>query len=189
MTIEQALTKLAVNSRETAAWEVLATTVYRPLLAYIGAMLLTFRLSPGETAYDIMHDVLLAVYSNWPTITPPLRSEKDLYKYLRASCRNLLIDRYRRKKHAEKLLEFLTAKYRDTASARSQAEEVILTEQLIAALPPEIKCAPIFRLYLQEGLTRAEIADYLGEPPATFYRRWNRCWEKAQEILQQGEKK
>lgn len=186
--IEQALAKLSINPRETAAWETLATAVYRPLLAYVGALLLTFRLPPGETAHDITHDVLVAVYQKWPAIKPAILTEADLYKYLRASCRNLLVDRYRSEQRADKLLDFLTTRYARAIETQKEAEEKILTEQLIAALPTEMKCAAIFRLY-QQGFTRAEIAEQSGEPPATFYRRWNRCWKKAEEILRSGDKK
>jgi RNA polymerase sigma factor (sigma-70 family) len=187
MTLETALQALRSNPHATDAWDRLVTEVYQPLLVYVAALLLTFRVAPGETAHDIVHEVLIGFYQRWPASKARINSVEELSAYLRRSCRNLLIDRYRREQRAGELLEFLTLKFSRAAPTYPSADAVILTDEIIGHLPED--CAQLFRCYLTDELSPAELAERAGASPATFYSRWYRCLRKAREIFTQREKK
>src|SRR5437868_1955399 len=107
MTVEEALQVLRMNPSDPQAWEAIALDVYQLLLVYVASLLLTFKVVPGETSHDIVQEVLLKFYERWLENKPSILSAADLHAYLRASCRNLLIDRYRRERNAEQLMDFL----------------------------------------------------------------------------------
>lgn len=183
MTIEEALRTLRASPNNPAAWEQIATAAYRPLLAYVAQLLSAFRLASGETAHDVTHEVLINFYERWPASKAEIKSDADLHAYLRRICRNLLIDRYRHERRAEAFIDFLTREYDRSHEPQKQSESAILTEQILAQLPPP--CATIFRQYMQEGISLAELAYRMGTNPAAFYSRWYRCLEKAREIFSQ----
>jgi RNA polymerase sigma factor (sigma-70 family) len=180
MTVEKALQSLQSNPRDTHAWELVANEVYQPLLAYVASLLLTFNVAPGETSHDIVHEVLLAFYERWPKSRANITSATALHAYLRTSCRNLLIDRYRRQRNAEQLIDFLTLTFERAFQNESNLYKSIFLEEIINLLSPE--CALLFRKYITEGLSPAEVADSLGASPDTFYSRWRRCLQKAKII-------
>ncbi len=183
MTVEQALESLRENRSAPAAWEKIADEAYQPLLVYVASLLLTFRVAPGESAHDVVHNVMINFYERWPTSRASIHSADDLQAYLRRSCRNYLIDRYRREQTAAKLVDFLALKYSHDSGEGSDSERSILTSEIIARLSAE--CASLFRQYVAEDLSPAEIADHVGAPAATFYSRWHRCLQKAREIFLQ----
>ena len=110
-----------------------------------------------------------------------ITSAPALHSYLRTSCRNLLVDRYRRERHAEQLIDFLALKFGSAFQDQSALYKTIFLNEIISKLPRE--CADIFRLYVTEDLSPAELAEQIGVVPSTFYSRWYRCLQKAKEIF------
>jgi len=183
MTIEEALASFHLDPSDSAAWESIIASVYKPLLAYVASLLVTFRVAPGETAFDVVHDVLLTFHDRWPRSNTTIASEASLRAYLRKSCRNLLIDRYRHQRSAEQLVDYLALSFGNAFPAQQDLYRSIFLNEILNLLPEE--CASMLRTYINEQLTPAEMADRYGASPATFYSRWYRCLEKAQRIFLQ----
>jgi RNA polymerase sigma factor (sigma-70 family) len=180
-TVEEALSALSTNARNAEAWEIIASDVYKPLLAYVASLLLTFRVAAGETAHDIVQQVLLTFYEHLTKSSLDIKSAKALHSYLRTSCRNLLIDKYRHQRHAEQFVDFLALKFSKAFQDESSLYKTIFLDEIIQKLPPD--CGSLFRQYVSEDLSPAEIADRVGASPATFYSRWYRCIQKAKEVF------
>lgn len=183
MTVEQALRALRRNPKDSFAWEVIALDVYQPLIAYVASLLLTFRIAPSETAHDIVHDVLLTFYERWSASSADISSAGSLHAYLRASCRNLLIDRYRRERNIGQLSDFITLRFAEAFPDYGGSYKTLFLEEIIKKVPSE--CSKLFTLYASEDLTPAEIADRLNISPAAFYSRWHRCIQRAKELFLQ----
>jgi DNA-directed RNA polymerase specialized sigma24 family protein len=79
------------------------------------------------------------------------------------------------------MIDFLALKFSGVSAETPDADRHILTEEIIASLPSE--CAALFRRFVTEDISPAEIADEVGAPAATFYSRWRRCLGKAREIF------
>lgn len=171
------------NPADSDAWQRIVETVYNPLVSYVASLLVTFRAAPGETAYDIVHDVLLSFQQRWPTSGTPIDSEASLLKYLKGSCKNLLIDRYRHQKTGEQLIDYLALNFSNAFPAQRDLHRSIFLGEIVSLLPDN--CASLLRTYIEEDLTPAEMADREGIAPATFYSRWYRCLEKASVIFLQ----
>lgn len=184
MTVDEALLTLRRKTRDAAAWEVVALDVYQPLLAYVATLLLLFKVAHGETAHDIVHEVLLNFYERWPRSKAEIETSQALHAYLRTSCRNLLVDRYRRERHAEQMVNFLSLKFSSAFQDASDIYKSIFLDEIIRKLPAE--CAQLFRIYVTEDLSPAEIADRVNASPSTFYSRWYRCLQKAKDIMSGG---
>ena len=183
MTVEDALKTLHKEPWNAAAWEVIASSQYHPLLAYVASLLVTFKVAPGETANDIVQDVFLRFYERWPKIAYKTASLSDLRAYLRTSCRNLLVDRFRHQRNVDQFVDFLDLNFSRAFQGESDLYRSIFLDEIIKKLPGP--CAELFKQYVSEDLSPAEIADRLGEPPATFYSRWYRCIQKSKEIFLQ----
>lgn len=183
MNVTEALGTLRRNSSDPDAWEFIVTLVYKPMIGYVGSLLLTFRVAPGETAYDIVHDVLLAFQQRWPQSTTTIDSEASLLAYFKRSCKNLLIDRYRHERKGEELVDYLTLTFANAFPAQHDVYRAIFLDEIIRLLPAE--CANLLTSYVTEQLTPAEMAEREGASPATFYSRWYRCLEKAQKVFLQ----
>jgi RNA polymerase sigma factor (sigma-70 family) len=181
VTIEEALANLCLNPNDSAAWDVIVMSTYKPLIASVASSLLTFHIEPGESAIDIVHDVLLTFQKRWPHLRARIKDERALFAYLRRSCQNLLVDKYRRQQNADKLVDYLTLNFDSAFPAHQELHRSIFVKQIIVRLPK--KCAEMLRVFVTEGLTAAEIAEREGVPPATFYSRWLRCINKAREIF------
>jgi RNA polymerase sigma factor (sigma-70 family) len=181
MTIEEALHALRADPEDRTARQAIALGVYDHLLAYVASLLLTFRIAPGETAHDIVHDVLLAFYQRRLSSNSTITSESALLAYLRTSCRNLLIDKYRHERHGEELLDFLSLRFDAAFENESELYRSIFVKEIIDMLPAE--CASLFEQYVNEDLSPAEIADRLNASPAKFYSRWYRCIQRTKELL------
>ncbi len=188
MTAEEAFRTLKLGEERPVAWEVLISSVYPSLLAYVASLLLTFRISPSETASDIVHEVLITWYERHPASRlRGIESLSSLTAYLRVSCRNLLIDKYRHERSATQMKNFLTLKFGSAFQDESDLYKTLFLEEIIKKMPQ--KCADLFKIYVTEDLSPAEIADRLGESPAKFYSRWYRCISQAKEIFFQMKKK
>lgn len=182
MTIEEALEIIKTEHGDPLAWEVLVSSVYQPLLAYVTSLLLTFRVNPSEAAPDIVHEVLIAWFERWPADKlQDITTFSSLNAYLRASCRNLLIDKYRHERRATQLRNFLTLKFESAFQDESDLYRSLFLNEIIKIMPE--KCATLFRIYVTEDLSPAEIADRLGESPSKFNSRWYRCIGLAKEIF------
>lgn len=188
MTAEEAFLTLKSGRDDPPAWEALVSSLYQPLLAYVASLLLSFRISPGETASDIVQEVLMAWYAREPALRlRGLDAPAALSAYLRASCRNLLVDRYRHERSADQLRTFLTLKFGSAFRDESELYRTLFLEEIIKKMPE--KCATLFTIYVTEDLSPAEIADRLGEPPSKFNSRWYRCIRQAKEIFLEMKKK
>ena len=93
----------------------------------------------------------------------------------------MLVDKYRREQNANKLVEYLSLNFESSFPAHQELYRSIFVNQIIVRLPK--KCAEMLRVFVNEGLTAAEMAEREGAPTATFYSRWTRCLEKAREIF------
>jgi RNA polymerase sigma factor (sigma-70 family) len=181
MTVQEALRTLRARPGDEAARQTITLNVYEILLAYVASLLLTFRIAPGETARDIVHDVLLAFYERWPRSKANLSSESALQAYLRTSCRHILIDKYRHERKGEELVDFLSLKFSSAFTGESDLYRSIFLKEIIEKLPAE--CAALFEQYVNEDLSPAEIADRLNDSPSKFYSRWYRCIQKTKELF------
>jgi RNA polymerase sigma factor (sigma-70 family) len=187
MIIEEALQTLREDPTSPDAWESVVLEVYQPLLAYVASLLFSFRIAAAEdSAHDIVHDVLIAFYDRWPKSNAIIKSGAALTAYLRTSCRNLLIDRYRHEQHAEQFVDFLSLKFKD-AFQESDPYTSILLGEIVEMLPPD--CASLIKEFINQSLSPAEIAEKMGIPPATFYSRWYRCIARAKVIFSESMKK
>jgi RNA polymerase sigma factor (sigma-70 family) len=183
MNVTEALAALRRNPADPGAWEFIVTLVYKPMIGYVGSLLLTFRVAPGETAYDIVHDVLLTFQKRWPQSTTTIDSEATLLAYFKSSCKNLLIDRYRHERKGEELVDYLTLSFANAFPSQQDVYRAIFLGEIIDMLPKE--CASLLTSYVTEQLTPAEMAEREGVSPATFYSRWYRCLQRAQNIFLQ----
>lgn len=183
MKVEDALVKFRKNPDDAVAWETIVMSVYHPLLMHVASLLASFRAATGEEALDIVHDVLLAFQDRWPKSSTTIDSEGSLLSYLRRSCRNLLIDRYRHERHSQDLVNYLSLSFSSAFPGVPDLERAVFLNEIIELLPPQ--CASMLRTYISEELTPAEMAEREGASPAAFYSRWYRCLEKAQQIFVQ----
>lgn len=182
MTPEEALEILRTGSKDPFAWEVIVSDVYQPLLAYVASILLTFRINPSETAPDIVHEVIINWYQRrHVSKLQDITSISSLSAYLRASCRNLIIDKYRHERNAQQLKNFLSLKFSSVFPDESDIYRSLFMNEIINKMPE--KCAKLFKIYVTEDLSPAEIADRLGESPSKFNSRWYRCIEHAKELF------
>src|SRR5690242_11953468 len=134
MTLEEAFNTLKKKNDE-AAWGVFYVETSQTLLAYVSALLVTFNLEAGETAQDIVHDALLAFLERWPKLKSELRSAGSAVAYVKTSCRNLLLDRYRHGQSAVPLLTFLSSRYSESFGDSATFLRPILLEEIIVQLP------------------------------------------------------
>jgi len=181
MNVEEALVIFRANPRDREAWEGIATGVYEPLLLHVASLLVGFRVAAGETAADVVHAVLLNFLSRAPNVE--LKSADDLLRYLRRSCRNLLIDKYRHEKNSEQLLNYLSLRFGNAFPSETELYRSIFLSEIIDLLPKN--CGEMLRLYVTEELSPAEMAEREGASPSAFYSRWSRCIQKAKEIFLQ----
>lgn len=181
MTADDALQTLRKDPESAEAWAALAIHLYNPLVAYVASLLLTFEAGPGETANDIAHDVLLAFYQRWPRVSSEISTVAALKAYLRTSCRNLLVDRYRHEKRAEQLIRFLSVRFRDVFAGEENTYSKLLLNEIRSLLPRD--CAALISGFVERDLSPAEMAEAEGASPAAFYSRWYRCLQRAREVL------
>ena len=185
MTLEEAFDTLKKRN-DDEAWQVFYTKASQPLLAYVSALLVTFHLDAGETTQDIVHDVMLAFLKKWPKLKKELDTAGSTIAYMKTSCRNLLVDRYRHGRSAEALLTFLSSRYSKSFGSNADTLRPILLEQIIGLLQTD--CASLLRTYISQDLTPAEIAEKQGHSAAALYSRWYRCLQKARDAMMHNPK-
>jgi RNA polymerase sigma factor (sigma-70 family) len=179
MTLEASLRILRTEPKRRDAWEVIYVEEQPRLLIYVSSLLITFQL-PATTANDIVHDVMVNLLERWDKIAPGISSVEHLSRYLRKSCRNLLIDRYRNARTATHLLVFLSGGFGEVFHENTATQRAIFLDEVIKALPPE--CARLLTRYVSNDLTPAELAEEQGIAIGTFYTRWHRCVQKARDL-------
>lgn len=180
MTFEEAYNTLKRRDDESA-WRVFFLEASQQLLAYVARLLVSFRLEAGETGQDIVQEVLVSFLEQWPKLKKELGNVGSAVSYLKASSRNLLVDRYRHRQTAQSLLTFLSSRYTESFGNSAEVLRPILIEQVLKALQAD--CASLLRKYIAEDLTPAEIAEEQGLSAATVYARWYRCLHKARVSL------
>jgi RNA polymerase sigma factor (sigma-70 family) len=178
-TLEESLKILLSDSREPHAWEALASSVYQPLLAYVGSLLLTFRVGPSETAEDIVQEAMFRFYDLWQQGRLNLSSEDAVLKYLRRICRNLLIDKYRRERRASQLIDYLDLKFSSVFGDESDLYRSIFLNEVINHVPRD--CSDLLREYLTD-ISLADLAEHRGEETNKFYTKWYNCLKNAKKI-------
>jgi RNA polymerase sigma factor (sigma-70 family) len=183
MDVEKALIIFRTNPRDQDAWESIVTTVYEPLLLHVKSLLVSFRVAAGETAADVVHAVLLNFLTRAPRASVELTSVDELLRYLRRSCKNLLIDKYRHEKNSEQLLNYLSLRFANAFPGETALYRSIFLSEVIDLLPKN--CGEMLRLYVAEELSPAEMAEREEAAPSAFYSRWSRCIKKAKEIFLQ----
>ncbi|HJP95600.1 MAG TPA: hypothetical protein VJ875_26870 [Pyrinomonadaceae bacterium] len=187
MNVAKALQIIRKEPNNTTAWEVVVLAVYQPMLVYVASLLFSFRITAArDSVHDVVHDVLVRFYERWPDSNAEITSEAALNAYLRRSCRNLLVDRYRHEQHTGQFVDFLTVKFKD-AFQESDVYSSILLKEIIEQMPPD--CASLLKRFITEGLSPAEIADKEGMLPASFYTKWYRCIKRARTIFSENVKK
>ena len=183
MNVEEALAVFRANPRDQDAWESIVTSVYEPLLLHVASLLGGFRVAAGETAADVVHAVLLNFLERSPKARVELKSADDLLRYLRRSCRNLLIDKYRHEKHSEHLLDYLSLRFSSAFPGETELYRSIFLREIIDLLPQT--CREMLLTFVTEDLTPAEMAEREAASAKAFYSRWYRCLDKAKEIFLQ----
>ncbi|MEP5339168.1 MAG: RNA polymerase sigma-70 factor [Algibacter sp.] len=134
------------------AYAYLVKTYFKPLCHY------AFGLSRDHfVAEDLVQNVLIRFWEK----RNKLKSDTSIKSFLYKSVYNEFINLYRKEVSTDKLREkyFMTIKPLYEEGDVELDRLMILVKQAIEQLPP--KCKEIFLLSKKEGLTYAEIADYL----------------------------
>lgn len=180
MTVDEALAALRRDRNNEQAWASFYRQMYRPLLTYVKSLLATFSLPSGDDAHDVVHNALTAFWERWPHIKDTVTTAAAASGYLRKTCRNLMVDEYRRRANASPLMDFLTFQFRSAFAKEPDLYRGIFLREIISRLPA--KCSALLRTYAEEDLSPAEIADREGASAPAFYARWYRCIQKAKKI-------
>jgi RNA polymerase sigma factor (sigma-70 family) len=182
MTLARAFAQISRGDGGEAAWGLIYSSLQPRLLAYVSALLVTFRISDTDLASDLVHDAMLAVLPGWSKSKIRIDNIEGLERYLKRTCRNALLDRYRHQKSAERLLDFIDLTFTRAFDSEAEIHRSIFVDEIIRQMPAE--CARILLRYVQDDVTPAELADEEGASPATFYTRWYRCLQKAKIFLE-----
>jgi RNA polymerase sigma factor (sigma-70 family) len=167
--------------RDSESWGVLYLYMHSQLLAYLSAIIYSFGLNIQNTGEDIVHDVLLKFFEKWPELSSRLPSLAAVEVYLKRSCRNLLVDRYRQDQTSQQFVHFTSARFSEAFGGEVEVYRKLFVEEILSLVSPP--CAQILRAYIEEDLTPAELAEREGQSPSTFYNRWYRCIESIKAIL------
>jgi DNA-directed RNA polymerase specialized sigma24 family protein len=179
MTADQAIARLHRKPNDPDAWELIYTYMQGRLHGYVTSLVYTFDSGPIESSRDIVHDVLTKFWTRWAKIKSTIPDASAAYAYLKISCRNTLVDRYRHDQSARALFDFLSLTY-DQVKPDSVIRG-LLVEEIIDRVGGE--CQTLLRSYVADGLTLAEMADHAGALPQAFYSRWYRCLERARDVV------
>jgi DNA-directed RNA polymerase specialized sigma24 family protein len=180
MTGDQAVARLHKRPGDPEAWECIYTLMQSRLHTYVASLIWTFESGPKESPRDVVHEALTKFWGRWKEIKKNIRDESAAYTYLKASCRNSLIDKYRHDRSAQPLLDFLGLTFSHTPE--DSMVRRLLMQEVITAVAGE--CGELLRSYVEDGLSLAEMADREGALPSAFYSRWYRCLEKALEWVE-----
>jgi DNA-directed RNA polymerase specialized sigma24 family protein len=180
MTGDEAIARLQKKPDDPGAWRFIYTLMQESLRPYVASLLCTFESGPKETSHDIVHEAITGFWGQWAKIRKKIPNEAAAVAYLKVSCRNSLIDKYRRNVSAQPLLDFLTLTFSHTPE--DSIIRVLLVQEIVAGISGD--CGTLLRSYVNDGLSLAEMADRDGALPSAFYSRWYRCLEKAQAVAE-----
>jgi DNA-directed RNA polymerase specialized sigma24 family protein len=183
MTADEAVQSLHEDPHDTASWGELYGQLAPPLTAYVSATLVTFNVRSQDPS-DIVHDTFIAVMQRWVEARRDIPNVQALMAYLKRAARNKLIDRYRHEKTATRLLAFLSLTFEVAFRGDPGGYRRLFIEQVISNLPRQ--CGEILKLYVEEDLSPAELADKLQLSPSAFYSRWYRCLQRAKDFVQKN---
>ena len=183
MTLDEAVRRLCRGKPDKAAWESFYLELYPVLRNYVVSLLASFQVDPGSTAEDVVQEAMVSFLDRWPHLRDKIDSGRSALAYLKASCRNKLVDQYRHQQSAAQLLDFLTLKFRDAFETQTETHKSLFLREIIKLLP--LECARLLSRYVTEDLSLAEIAEREETAPAALYARWYRCIERAREIVLQ----
>ena len=183
MTPDQAIARLQQKPNDSQAWELIYPHMQNRLNAYVTSLVYTFSSNTKESPRDVVHDALSKFWDRWPHIKSTIPDAAAAYAYLKASCRNGLVDKYRHDRSAQPVFDFLSLKF-----SQIQPDSIVrglLVQEVIDRVGGD--CGSLLRSYAEDGLSLAEMADREGSSPSAFYSRWYRCLEKARDLV--GSKK
>src|SRR6266568_3215958 len=113
MTLDEAVRRLRRQHTDKKAWAKFYLELYPILRRYVLSLLTTFRVDPGNTAEDIVHDALVSFLDRWSELKIKIDSGRAALAYLKVSCRNKIVDQYRHQQSAAQLMDFLSLKFRE----------------------------------------------------------------------------
>jgi DNA-directed RNA polymerase specialized sigma24 family protein len=180
MTPENAIALLQRRPNDEEAWASIYTYMQERLSNYVTSLVCSFNSGPQELPRDLVHDALTGFWRRWPDIKQSIPNLTAAYTYLKTSCRNSLVDKYRHDRSAQPLLDFLTLKFSQVQP--NSIVRSLLVQEVIAGVGGE--CGALLRGYVESGLSLAEMADREGSVAAAFYSRWYRCLEKARDLVE-----
>jgi DNA-directed RNA polymerase specialized sigma24 family protein len=175
MTPEKAIARLQTRPDDEEAWASIYTYMQERLNNYVSSLVCAFNTGPKESPRDLVHEAVTGFWQQWPEIKETIPHLTAAYAYLKTSCRNSLVDKYRHDRSAQPLLDFLTLKFSEVQP--NSIVRSLLVQEVIVGVGGE--CGALLRSYVESGLSLAEMADREGSIPAAFYSRWYRCLEKA----------
>jgi DNA-directed RNA polymerase specialized sigma24 family protein len=180
MTGDEAVARLQKKPNDPEAWQSIYMRMQERLRPYVASLVCTFESGPKETPQDIVHEALSGFWGQWAKVKKKIPNEAAAIAYLKVSCRNSLIDKYRHDVSAQPLMDFLTLTFSHTPE--DSIVRVLLVQEIVAGIPGD--CGTLLRSYVNDGLSLAEMADRDGALPSAFYSRWYRCLEKAQALAE-----
>ncbi|SFO77568.1 RNA polymerase sigma factor, sigma-70 family [Chitinophaga sp. YR627] len=124
------------------------------------------KLTKDETLVkDILQQCYLKLWENWEQIT----DKTDIYPLLFTYSRNIFIDELRKIKARKTLLQHISASGENSVSS----EEHYILKECLATVNTAVKHMParrreVYKLALEEGMSRRNIADLLSLSPNTI---------------------
>ncbi len=181
MDIETSITKFKEKPAESEAWDAIVSWAYKPLLAYVAVLLVDFKLDPSLTANDVVHDVLLKFLERPDRIPRDLKSSGQIISYLKHSCKNHLIDKYRHIQTARQFVNYLGLTFDEAFPAHNDFFRHIFIKEIIEQMGGE--CGELLQQYITQDATLADMAESRGWTAPSFNAKWYRCLEKAKKIF------
>jgi RNA polymerase sigma-70 factor (ECF subfamily) len=141
------------------------------LLAFIRS-----RVSEEAEAEDILQEVFIRVHRNLCCLPAPAKMDSWIYQI----ARNLIIDRYRRRKELVEISESLPAEA-DFLEDDPEAELALSIKDMIDELPGHYRQALVLTEY--EGLSQKELAERLGISLSGAKSRVQRAKDKLRDVF------
>jgi RNA polymerase sigma factor (sigma-70 family) len=149
---------------------------YRTLNPYVRLYIRTFRLANAALSEeDIIQEIFLKLMEHFPEIQ--FKNDSHFLGYLKVVCEHYVIDmvrKYEKQTYEELTQELqLVAPIESPEQAAANAERREALVRLIGKIAGA--CQNLLLLFLEEGLSLAEIADRQKIPVGTIYPRFARC--------------
>lgn len=183
MTLDEAVRTIRRQQKDKGAWEEFYLQIFPKLRVYVASLFSTFRVDPASSVEDVVHEALVTFLNRWSELKDKIDSGQTAVAYLKASCRNRLVDQYRHHRSATQLMDFLTLRFREAYETETGIHKSLFLKEIITLLP--LECGQLLTEYVADDLTLAEIAEKKDIEPAALYARWYRCIQRAKEVLLQ----